>query len=233
MRERLEPGGDISLEWVVRPLVRGEARVELGAVGSLFPFGFLKKHLGIALRRTVLVWPAQIDFQIFRGGGALAGSSGQQSRRIGSGDDLLALRKYDQGDSHRLIHWKASARLGRLMIRQFATETHDGFVLSVESGSMQNPEQFELLCSFAASLAEDLFAEGRLLGVVINSDPLIETRSMRDVEEFLDQLALLQFGAQQQKTFTPIEPGNNLVTFIAEGTRTVAAYVDGIKIAST
>ncbi len=234
MRERLDPVGEAKLDWVVKPERRGEAIVELVAVGSLFPFGFLRKTIGVAVKQTVLVRPAQVDYEWTGAVAAHSGSSGQRTARAGTGDDLLALRKYTQGDSHRLIHWKASARLGQLMIRQFAAESHDGFVMRVDTPAAvwTRPEQFELLCSLAGTMAEDLFTAGRLRGVSVNGGPLFDTRGLRDVEAFLDELALLQPGAERE-TGSREQGGNkNVITFAPEGARGVAAYVDGHKTAS-
>jgi uncharacterized protein (DUF58 family) len=208
--------------------------VELSAVGSLFPFGFLRKNIGTALKHTVLVWPAQVAYQWTGASSDHAGSSGQRTARAGTGDDLLALRKYERGDSHRLIHWKASARLGQLMIRQFAAESHDGYILRIDTPAAvwTRPEQFELLCSFAGTLAEDLYASGRLRGVVLNHGPLIETRRIRDLEVLLDALATLQpveaaaAGSRENGTT------KNVITFAPEGARGVCAYVDGRQTAS-
>jgi uncharacterized protein (DUF58 family) len=243
LRERIEPGGEIELDWVHRPEKRGEVMLELEGVGSLFPFGFLRKTIGAALRQPVLVWPAQVDYQWKGATAALAGSQGRRTPRAGTGEDLLALRKYTRGDSHRLMHWKASARLGQLMVRQFAAETLDGFVLLVNTPAAvwTRPEQFELLCGFAGTLAEDLFAEGRLRAVAINDAPWAEVRRVRDVEAFLDALARLEpekakgdGNGGPRGGGTPPTRGNarNLITFAPEGARGVTAYVDGVPTAA-
>lgn len=236
LRERLEAGGGARLEWNVKPERRGEAVVELMAVGSLFPFGFLRKHLGTGLRRPVLVWPAQVEY-VWRGAvAARAGLAGQRTPRAGTGEDLHALRRYTAGDSHRLVHWKASARLGTLMVRQFAAETIDGFRLRLDTPAAlwARPEQFELLCSFAATLAEDLYAAGRLHGVACNGEPWREIRRLRDLEALLDDLARLQpvAGVPPPEPGPVLRSGKNLITFAPEGARGVSAYVDGIVTAS-
>jgi uncharacterized protein (DUF58 family) len=264
LRERLEPRGTAAIEWVHKPERRGEAVLELEGVGSFFPFGFLRKNIGAGLRHRVLVWPAQVDYQ-WRGAATVqAGSQGQRTVRAGTGEDLLALRKYAQGDSHRLIHWKASARLGQLMVRQFAAESLDGFAIRLDTPAdvWSRPEQFELLCSFAGTLAEDLFAQGRLRAIRINGGAWFETRRVRDVEAFLDQLALLVpispetatpetgdrnagtrgFSASGVRTSglrdenrlrtSGVRIERNLITFAPDGARGVTAYVDGSPTAS-
>ena len=233
LRERLEPLGETTLDWGVKPTRRGEAVVELSAVGSLFPFGFLRKNIGMALRHTVLVWPAQVEYQWTGTVSDHAGASGRRTARAGTGDDLLALRKYARGDSHRLIHWKASARLGQLMIRQFAAESHDGYTLRLDTPAevWTRAEQFELLCSFVGTLAEDLYASGRLRGITINGGPLLETRRLRDLEAVLDELARLQPVAADVGG-VPTKTTKNLITFAPEGARGITAHVDGRQTAS-
>lgn len=244
LHERIEAGGAVALEWGVKPTRRGEALVELASVGSLFPFGFLRKNLGTDARQSVLVWPAQVEYEWTGGVSAHTGTQGRRTARAGTGDDLLALRKYQLGDSHRLIHWKASARLGQMMVRQFAAESHDGYVLSLDASPDLWPraEQFELVCSLAGTMAEDLFAVGRLRAVCLNGGPWRETRRLRDVEAWLDDLARLEVGengggvppANQARPEAGLHRNatHNLITFAPDGARGVGAFVNGRKTAS-
>ena len=127
-----------------------------------------------------------------------------------------------------------------MMVRQFAAESRDGFVLSLDSAAAvwTRPEQFELLCSLAGTLAEDLFATGRLRGVILNG-ALRETRGHRDVEAWLDDLARLEFskvepdlraGSIQARPEAGLH--HNLITFAPDGARGVTAHVDGRQTAS-
>jgi uncharacterized protein (DUF58 family) len=242
LRERLDPGGQLRLDWLFTPARRGIVRVELASVGSLFPFGFLRKSHGTLLRREAVVWPAPVEYRILRSAAAVRQTDGERVTRPGSGDDLLALRRYQPGDSHRLIHWKASARLQQLLVRQFAAESAEGFSLWLETAPAvwKREEQFELLCRLAATLAEDLFTSGRLNSAAVNAAEPITVRRVRDLESFLDQVAVLEF-----KTAPPPSPGSgsatpfpatrsrrNIITFAPEGSRGVAAYVDGDKTAT-
>jgi uncharacterized protein (DUF58 family) len=245
LRERIEPRGEVELDWIHKPERRGVAVLELEGVGSFYPFGFLRKTIGTGLRQSVLVWPAQVDYQWHSPAAASAIGTGRRTVRAGVGEDLLALRKYHAGDSHRSIHWKASARLGQLMVRQFAAESLDGYSLFVDppAGVWSRPEQFELLCSFAGTLAEDLFASGRLRAVGIG-EHWIDTLRVRDVEAFLDLLAQLKFPEVAPANGASASAGRhigvpargkalrNLITFAPEGARGVTAYVDGVPTAS-
>lgn len=242
LRDRLDPGGQARLDWLFTPARRGIVRVELTSVGSLFPFGFLRKSHGTLLRREVIVWPAPVEYRFLRTAAALRQSDGERVTRPGSGNDLLALRRYQTGDSHRLIHWKASARMRQLLVRQFAAESAEGFSLWLETpvAVWTREEQFELLCRLAATLAEDLFTEGRLNSAAVNAAEPIVVRRVRDLESFLDQVALVEFkagpppvsAAGSAAPFPVSRSRRNIITFAPEGSRGVAAYIDGEKTAT-
>lgn len=246
LRERLDPaGGRARLEWVWRPEQRGAVPVELASVASLFPFGFLKKRFPGGLRRDVIVWPAPVTYRRFTVESQSRAPDGRRLARVGQGEDLHALRSYARGDSYRLIHWKASARAGQLLVRQFAAESEEGFSLRLDPAAEHwfRAEQFELLLRFAASLAEDLFRAGRLESVAIGNRPGKAVRRLSDVEAFLDELAVLQPRPagipEAEGEGGAAEPRRsrggrrNLLTFAPDGLRGVAAFLDDQKAAAT
>lgn len=233
MDGRLDPGGQMELEWCLRPTRRGRMRVELAAAGTSFPFGFLQKIVGGGLDCEGLVWPAAVPYQAFAASAGWQQRPGARRAQSGPrGGDLQALRRYAAGDSQRVIHWKASARLRRLMVREFAPELEEGVTLWLQTSAetWTRAEQFELLCSFAATLAEDLFRAGQLRAVAINDGPVVPLLRLGDLEAFLDRLALLE-----QVKGPPGAPGPGragMLTFAPDGGRGVVAYVDGIKAAA-
>jgi hypothetical protein len=238
---RLEPGGETRLEWVCRPEKRGVFRVQLASVGSLFPFGFLKKEVGTGLMAETVVWPAPVEYRRHAVASARRPAGGERVARAGTGGDLHALRRYAVGDSHRLIHWKASARTRTLLVRQFAAESAEGFSiwLRTEAAVWSRPEQFELLVSFCATLGEDLFRAGRLTGVAIDGEAMTPVRRVHDVEAFLERLAVvyplptpvaLQPAAATAEAETRAR--KNVMTFAPDGARGITALVDGEKAAS-
>lgn len=82
---------------------------------------------------------------------------GQEAlNKKGSGDELHNLRDYHHGDDTRFVHWKASAKLGRLIVKEFS-QAQDLMFQVVFSTYFQNPteaglKQFEKAISLVASL---------------------------------------------------------------------------------
>jgi uncharacterized protein (DUF58 family) len=238
LKTRLDPGGEARLEWLFTPARRGLLRIELRGVGSLFPFGFLRKLSGTDLRREVPVWPAPVEYRRFPGASPMRPEGELRQARLGHEGDMIALRHYAPGDSHRLIHWKASARSRRLLIRQFSSQNSDScsLWLRTDAETWPRPEQFELLMSFAATLAQDLFHAGRLRSTALDGGRQVSTKRVADLDTFLDRLAEASpLAAPPDAAPIPAVPGRtrfNLVTFEPDGARGVAAFTNGIKIAA-
>jgi uncharacterized protein (DUF58 family) len=102
-------------------LRRGVYRQDAFRIVTRFPFGFLQKAHRLSLKTEALVYPSVEPTQEFLE--ILPGLEGAlESPSKGRGQDLHALRDYVPTDSARHVHWKASARLGTLMVREFARE---------------------------------------------------------------------------------------------------------------
>jgi len=93
------------------------------------------------------------------------------------------------------------------------------------------------MISLAATLAEDLFREGRLAWVEIVPDAPRRVRRVADLEAVLDRLARIPDGGEtvalQPKRGGVAEPPerHNRVRFMPEGSRGVGAFLDGQRAA--
>jgi uncharacterized protein (DUF58 family) len=84
-----------------------------------------------------------------------------ESHSKGRGQDLHALREYIPTDSARHVHWKASARMGSLMVREFAREDDHRVLLVLDpysggtaAGSAEKAvERFERAVNLCAGVA--------------------------------------------------------------------------------
>jgi uncharacterized protein (DUF58 family) len=124
-----------------------------------FPFGFLQKTRRVALKSEALVYPSvETSNELAEMFPGIEGSLESHSK--GRGQDLHALREYLPTDSARHVHWKASARMGSLMVREFAREDDRRVLLvldpyaGVESDSAERAEErFERAVNLCAGIA--------------------------------------------------------------------------------
>ncbi len=148
---------------------RGVYRQDAFRIVTRFPFGFLQKSHRVELRTEALVYPSveptREFFEILPG---LEGA--MESLAKGRGQDLYALRDYVPTDSARHVHWKASARLGSLMVREFTRED-ERRVLLVLDPHIPTPgefpqivaDRFERAVTLCAGVAWHFFEGNALL----------------------------------------------------------------------
>jgi len=125
-----------------------------------FPFGFLQKTRRVALKSEALVYPSvETSSELMDMFPGIEGSIESHSK--GRGHDLHALREYVPTDSVRHVHWKASARTGSLMVREFAREDDRRVLLVLDpySGGADRDsgetadERFERAVNLCAGIA--------------------------------------------------------------------------------
>lgn len=81
----------------------------------------------------------------------------QQSRRVGRGSQIIGTREYRPGDSLRQIHWRSTARAGKLVVKEFTDDDQPSMtvVLDLQVGSNAGQGKFstfETAIRMAASL---------------------------------------------------------------------------------
>lgn len=229
----LRAGQQCSLKCSFTPPRRGWEQLRVASLASSYPFGFLDKLVRNDNAQKVLVWPARVDYELVWPGGQLSHRSGQLVRRPGSGEQLYNIRRYHSGDHQRLVHWKATARMKRLMVRQLMEEQQDGFALLIDPSRKRwlHEAQFENLCSLAAALAEDLFAGERFLAYAIGPDGPHPVARVDDLHRFLDKLALLSLGENASEAPRIHLP--QVLSFEPSTTEAVYVALNGRRVGGT
>lgn len=84
------------------------------------------------------------------------------------------LRDYVPGDDRRHIHWRTSARLGTLMVRQFVDtrRSHLGILLTDRTGLWADDADHELAVSAVGSLGRTMLTDRRELTVLVGTTRL-------------------------------------------------------------
>jgi uncharacterized protein (DUF58 family) len=103
---------------------------------------------------------------------ALAESGIANARARGSGGELLQLRDYQPGDPLHRIDWKATARRGALVTREYLEDQHLDIVIGLDCGRASRLEagQLDRLGAFAnvaARFAEHAILQDDSIGLVV------------------------------------------------------------------
>ena len=143
---------------------RGRYSVDGFEVTTTFPFGFFARGRSLEAQGDLVVYPALYDLSplLLRYPG-LQGLLEDNCK--GPGSTLYKIRDYQVGDSARFVHWKSTAKVARLMIKDFAHEEENpiqvDFSTYLPERSARALEQFEKAVSYIASLAYYCRRKGR------------------------------------------------------------------------
>lgn len=149
---------------------RGLYRQEAFRIVTRFPFGFLQKARRLDITSEALVYPSVEATPEFLD--VLPGIQGAiESLAKGRGQDLYALRGYLPTDSARHVHWKASARSGSLMVREFAREDDTRILLVLDphsdaarpNATASEKDRFERTVELCAAIAWSFHERGGLM----------------------------------------------------------------------
>ena len=208
---------------------RGVYCQEAFRIVTRFPFGFLQKARRLNMKTEALVYPSvEPTAEYMEVLPVIQGALESLSK--GHGQDLYSLREYVPSDSVRLVDWKATARSGSLMVREFAREEDSRVLLVLDphlpatetsiinSTSSAASQRFERGVTICANLAWHFYQGNSLLqfrgeGLETPLAPADET-----VFKILRHLALAQP--------LPHDPESRLI-------RDLAAHPDLFKIIVT
>lgn len=155
---------------------RGHELITGFELSTRFPFGFFRRRRRLRARDVdIIVYPKPepLGDELH----LLPMSAGRLiSTRRGAGHDLFSLRDYQPQDDLRHIDWKATARVRRLMVRQFTAEDERRVVIALDtrmSGSANDKDsdaRFERGVTQAASLVAHFITERAEVRLVVGSE---------------------------------------------------------------
>jgi uncharacterized protein (DUF58 family) len=213
--ERLAAGATAALHYRLHGSRRGRFPLGPLRLRLVDPFGLVLRTAAGVDTAALLVVPR---VRPLAGSGGLAGgdgSGGEGSRRSIAvhGEDDVSTREYRHGDDLRMVHWRATARTGELMVRleerpwrsaatllldtrssaHLAGAAARGPVLGPAGDPVPPPDTLEWVVEAAASIGTHLLQRGAALRLVADTGDLGSpgARGGPDAGELLDRLAEL------------------------------------------
>jgi uncharacterized protein (DUF58 family) len=212
--------------WEIDTVCRKRGRHQIGPMSLLSgdPFGAFPSSKPVPGVVDVVVYPPEFDLPRFPvPSGVLTGAATTQQRTPFVTPSVAGIRDYTPGDSFNRISWTSTARLGRLMVKEFDTDpTSDVWVLldndrthriaarlapAGMTGSQRVDERLlhldsteEYAVAAAASVARHCLAEGRGVGLIVSGarlDVISAERSERVRVKILETLAVVEADGQR------------------------------------
>ncbi len=132
------PGSGNNASYRIKPLIRGDC--EFGAIHFWIrsKLGLVWKHGCSRSDQMVKCYPglAIIEQQNLQLRISLQDQLFRSDRKKGAGTEFDSLRDYATGDDPRLIHWGATARKAKVMVRRHRIEGNQNVFIILDTGRM-------------------------------------------------------------------------------------------------
>lgn len=175
---RVPGGGSRSVSYDVRGEERGTAVVGDVHVRALGPLGLVWRQWRVARADEVQVRPGVLEVERYR---LLAlrhrlHEMGVHRAAVrGEGRSFESLREYVRGDDPRKIDWKATARHGQVIVREYEAERSQSVLLAIDAGRLMSErsegrERLDHALSAALLLTEVATSQGDRVGALVFAD---------------------------------------------------------------
>jgi uncharacterized protein (DUF58 family) len=202
--------------WLIRTQCTSRGKFTLGdiVVATGDPFGLFQRAQHFASETTVIVYPRTVDF-VTPGHipGQLPGGSQQHGRVPFVTPTVSGVRDYQSSDAFNRIHWPSTARLNRLMVKEFELDPFADVWIVLDMnrhthvGRGEDSTE-EYAVTVAASLARHFLIENRAVGLMMQGQVLHPDRGTRQLTKVLDILAVVQ--ANRWETFDELLQGESM-----------------------
>ncbi len=185
--------------WVaIVPLTRrGTYRIEPMVVRTGDPFGFFEAAATVGRPTVVTVFPRVVPLPRWRLPNAnLEGTHSAPERTLQTTPLATTVRPYAPGDSFNRIHWRSTARLGEIQVKEFDLEQTADVWLFVDletavQGGEGDLSTVEESLRVAASIAHDAIIENRAVGVTTSGHRLVSIPADRGPRQRLKIMQLM------------------------------------------
>jgi|Deesub1362B_J571_1020462.scaffolds.fasta_scaffold00273_25 uncharacterized protein (DUF58 family) len=212
---------------------RGLYRVKDTKLRSGFPFIFFYLTHRPPGSTKVIVYPVLYDLRQLRiQEYILQETSGTQPVR--TGDYLQSIREYQPGDLWRNIHWKATAKTGRFMVKEFYRQETDMVTIIIDNSKTPNEEHFEKAVSLAATLVNEYILQGLNVRLLSCGKAFPFGSGMEHLYRILDHLAVIRMREDFTCSIKDIEEGLTILVLPSEGSSLthLSSMVDRVYYAS-
>lgn len=213
----LSPDADFSDGFVITAPRRSVIQVGPAQAVKGDPLGLIRREAALSRSTELYVHPVTVAVPSVASGW-MRDLEGRTTNDLAVSDVAFhALREYVAGDDRRHIHWRTTARLNKMMVRQFVDtrQSQLGLVLGDAVSEYASDDEFELAVSVVASIARSAARDEQELACVAGGRLLASHTAQR----LLDQLSGVSAGS------TPISATARLAVPLLTGASIVVVVV--------
>lgn len=174
----LNPEAETTLRYTLTPNERGSDYFRGTWVRLACPLGLVERQERLSTEQPVRIYPnvlALREFELLKQQGRLREMGIRRTRTRGLGTDFESLREYGEGDDYRKIDWKASARRGKLVVRQFEQERNQSVLIAIDLGrhmlaEVDGVRKLDRALDAALMLAHAAVVAGDQVGLLVYAD---------------------------------------------------------------
>jgi len=187
-------------------------------LATKFPFALFRKSRDVDAPLEVLVYPARVSVPRPPPRAATRGDA--VADKLGRRGEFFGLREHRVGDDRRDVHWKSSARSGRLLVREYEDELARRVVIGVDNALPKDVREaladgaltpaheaqvnaVERAISVAASLSAAYLEVGWTVELVARDAHVVGGTGRMHEAKIARALALLPY-ANEDTPFTPM-----------------------------
>ncbi len=168
----------LEFQYTVTPQERGLHQFRGTFLRLDCPFGLVTRDVFLANEEPVRVYPnllALREFDLLKQQGRLREIGIRRTRNRGIGMEFESLRDYGDGDDFRKIDHKASARRGKLVVRQYETERNQVVMITIDIGrhmlaEVNGVRKLDYVLDSLLMLTNAAAMAGDLVGLLVYSD---------------------------------------------------------------
>jgi uncharacterized protein (DUF58 family) len=193
--DRIGPGQHRTVRYPVRSDARGRYRIGPLRLRLADPFGLVELTRSFTAVDRLTVVPATQPLPPVRLGGAWDSGGESVSRTVAiRGDDDAATREYRHGDDLRKVHWRSTARVGKLMVRREERPWQSRATLLLDTRTRAHRgdgpgSSFEWAVSAVASIGVHAARQGYAVRLLTDTGPTVAAADLGDEGVLLDYLA--------------------------------------------
>lgn len=228
----LAPGADAVYHYELPTTTRGRHEVGPLTLDRVDALSLGRRRLSTGDTTTLWVHPRTYPMRALAGGHPRHHHEGRATEKSLRGSlDVREVREYMAGDEVRHLHWKATARTGRLMVRDYADPNQprftallddrhipgpgDGRRLSELDGRGMSEEAVDLVASLVVAAAK---ADHRCRLVTSGGTDITTRGGVAAVRRLLDELCVLDRAGAAGPLVPPQLTGSGGGTLVAVST---------------